>query len=679
MTSVSNAYSFTPTSLSPTSPPLVPAFMHASGTPAPTLVGPCATQSILMTAAPITAAAPTTSTATGILYHSQRAPQSGIPQSTSTTSIPNSSSTNSLSGDGKLQRKPSQKWSADEDARLVEAVQMYNGRRWAKIAEIVGSKDKIACYQHWFRVLNPQISKTKFSDAEYCRLGYRIKLYGTSAWCKVAEGMYGRTDTQCRARWLDIQKGSTPLWKTLKRLILGEECEDYETVDKSAVVSADEMKAYLEREFGVQIVASSAELDGGGCGGAGGGLSDAVMQGASEELASFEAQENGKIAEEVNACLRSSWKRTLKSKDHGGNAGSVSNGAAGAGGASMPSVPGKRMSGPAGGVAPVIGSGKKLHVGPSLNSRSRPGASSRAVQPKMDLLSASVSLPSLVSVLSSSPMMDPAMFGLMDSSDAPYPLAPSNSSASSDPKQGQAQRPAFGSTLSDSVSSGHVNSQMLQNHLFQHQQQQQHQHQHHHSHQQQQQQRQYPTHVSFQYSSSSGSYIAPSVSVPNTLSNVGMVNGQFVSSSSSSLSMGLSSLSLGMSSEAIELNSRPGYGRNRQTGSSAHSRSSSMMEEEDEDLLQDALLLSGIPMVAEPSNVMDDFDPLITPGGMLELIVSSPMGTSAFQSPPSHLLSSSSSRDMHHSAVGGSTVFVNPPTPLTVGVGSDFDEWMRED
>jgi hypothetical protein len=116
-------------------------------------------------------------------------------------------------------RRVSNKWTPEEDERLRIAVAQYCGREWSKIAKAVGTKAKTACYQHWFRVLHPSITKSRFSDTEYCLLALRVKMYGDKAWCKVAEGMPGRTDTQCRARWMDVVRGSSALMILLKDMV----------------------------------------------------------------------------------------------------------------------------------------------------------------------------------------------------------------------------------------------------------------------------------------------------------------------------------------------------------------------------------------------------------------------------------------------------------------------------
>eukprot|EP01028_Stygiella_incarcerata_P005744 TRINITY_DN2388_c0_g1_i6.p1 TRINITY_DN2388_c0_g1~~TRINITY_DN2388_c0_g1_i6.p1 ORF type:complete len:325 (+),score=94.24 TRINITY_DN2388_c0_g1_i6:144-1118(+) len=60
--------------------------------------------------------------------------------------------------------------------------------------------------QHWYRVLDPSISKDNFTMEELKTLVQRVAKIGESRWCAVASGIEGRTDTQCRSKWMEILK-----------------------------------------------------------------------------------------------------------------------------------------------------------------------------------------------------------------------------------------------------------------------------------------------------------------------------------------------------------------------------------------------------------------------------------------------------------------------------------------
>jgi hypothetical protein len=48
-------------------------------------------------------------------------------------------------------------WSAEEDIRLVEAVQKY-GPNWSQVAPVVKTRNPDQCSSHWSQVLDPEIN-----------------------------------------------------------------------------------------------------------------------------------------------------------------------------------------------------------------------------------------------------------------------------------------------------------------------------------------------------------------------------------------------------------------------------------------------------------------------------------------------------------------------------------------
>ena len=98
-------------------------------------------------------------------------------------------------------------WTADEDKRLIEAVQLHGGRNWKAIArEVNPCRTLDQCSQHWFRVLNPDIRKGKWSEDEDKMLMSIIRDIGTGSWKDIAARMKGRTDIQVRYRYARLCK-----------------------------------------------------------------------------------------------------------------------------------------------------------------------------------------------------------------------------------------------------------------------------------------------------------------------------------------------------------------------------------------------------------------------------------------------------------------------------------------
>jgi hypothetical protein len=115
-----------------------------------------------------------------------------------------------------LIRKQAFRWTPDDDARLIAAVETYGVDNWPVIAhEIGGGRSRAQCAQRWVRCLDPAISKCTWTVEEEQRLLDLVAAHGTKAWVKIARALGGRSDVQCRFRFFFLSKkageNGTPL------------------------------------------------------------------------------------------------------------------------------------------------------------------------------------------------------------------------------------------------------------------------------------------------------------------------------------------------------------------------------------------------------------------------------------------------------------------------------------
>lgn len=89
---------------------------------------------------------------------------------------------------------------------LIKAIEKYGEKKWNEIAKMVGTKNSDQCNQHWWRVLNPKICKKPWSEEEDLMLIEKVREFGESAWKSIADSFVGRTDIQCRHRWIMLRK-----------------------------------------------------------------------------------------------------------------------------------------------------------------------------------------------------------------------------------------------------------------------------------------------------------------------------------------------------------------------------------------------------------------------------------------------------------------------------------------
>jgi myb proto-oncogene protein len=92
------------------------------------------------------------------------------------------------------------KWTAEEDAKLTEAVKEH-GNLWVVVAALVPGRTQKQCRNRWVESLDPDINRGTCTVAEDAKLTIAVTDFGTE-WAKVAVLVPGRTNAQCRKKWV---------------------------------------------------------------------------------------------------------------------------------------------------------------------------------------------------------------------------------------------------------------------------------------------------------------------------------------------------------------------------------------------------------------------------------------------------------------------------------------------
>ncbi|CAI2164303.1 16347_t:CDS:2 [Funneliformis geosporum] len=131
------------------------------------------------------------------------------------------------------------RWTPEEDAALKEAVSEYvdlldsDGHPqpipWNKIASHIPHRTGIQCQARWSEALDPNVRKGKWSPNEDEVLKDGVNRYGR-CWIRIAELIEGRTQRQCRTRWVQIRN---------KQLKLERDAIVAKNVSASSTVSVD--------------------------------------------------------------------------------------------------------------------------------------------------------------------------------------------------------------------------------------------------------------------------------------------------------------------------------------------------------------------------------------------------------------------------------------------------------
>ncbi|XP_062029068.1 uncharacterized protein LOC133745092 [Rosa rugosa] len=94
-------------------------------------------------------------------------------------------------------------WTTDEDKTILYLVQKKNGvNDWNNIAEAVGTnRTPFQCLSRYQRSLNASILKREWTKDEDAKLASAVEAFGEGNWQSVASALNGRTGTQCSNRW----------------------------------------------------------------------------------------------------------------------------------------------------------------------------------------------------------------------------------------------------------------------------------------------------------------------------------------------------------------------------------------------------------------------------------------------------------------------------------------------
>ncbi len=99
------------------------------------------------------------------------------------------------------------RWTSEEDARLIQAVYCWGVGRWIDIAKSVGTRTRQQCAQRWTRTLNPCIRKGRWSLGEDMMLLDLVLPEDVEtkriSWRQVGRHI-GRSGRQCRERWFHL-------------------------------------------------------------------------------------------------------------------------------------------------------------------------------------------------------------------------------------------------------------------------------------------------------------------------------------------------------------------------------------------------------------------------------------------------------------------------------------------
>lgn len=101
------------------------------------------------------------------------------------------------------------KWTAEEDEQLMAALKIYGTQNWQAVAQTLDGRTGQQCLHRYEKAINPQIKRGRWTSDEDELLRQAVKPFIQSGatrinWSTVKLTVPGRTDVQCRERWVNI-------------------------------------------------------------------------------------------------------------------------------------------------------------------------------------------------------------------------------------------------------------------------------------------------------------------------------------------------------------------------------------------------------------------------------------------------------------------------------------------
>lgn len=99
------------------------------------------------------------------------------------------------------------KWTPEEDEQLMAALRLYGTQNWQAVAQLIDGRTGQQCLHRYEKAINPEIKRGRWASDEDDLLRIAVRPFLDSQrinWATVQKSIPGRTDVQCRERWVNI-------------------------------------------------------------------------------------------------------------------------------------------------------------------------------------------------------------------------------------------------------------------------------------------------------------------------------------------------------------------------------------------------------------------------------------------------------------------------------------------
>jgi myb proto-oncogene protein len=97
-------------------------------------------------------------------------------------------------------------WTTEEDVKLTDAVEKYNGKNWVAISALVPGRTRNQCCNRWHHTLHLKSDETNarkgtWTTEENFKLKDAVEKHNGKDWAAISALVPGRTKKQCREKW----------------------------------------------------------------------------------------------------------------------------------------------------------------------------------------------------------------------------------------------------------------------------------------------------------------------------------------------------------------------------------------------------------------------------------------------------------------------------------------------